>query len=102
MKKLMEVENYDNDTVKNQLGEVLDSFSENLYQPLPKLPDQGFTQLDKLTRDHRVQEWGALREDCDYLRRNLAIRPLLEMVVEVEEYIGRLKSMAYEVQYTIK
>ena len=95
---MMEVENYDNDAVKNQLGEVLDSFSENLYQPLPSLPEQGnFTQLDRLMREHRNREWTYLREDCDALRRNLAIRPLLEMVVEVEEYIGRLKSMAYEV-----
>ena len=93
----MEVENYDNETVKNELGEVLDSFSENLYQPLPELPKQGFTQLDRLTREHRSQEWKALREDCDLLRREMTIRPLLEMVVEVEEYIGRLKSMAYEV-----
>ena len=97
IKKLMEVENYDTETVKNELGEVLDSFSENLYQPLPMLPEQGFTQLDRLTREHRSQEWGALRADCDVLRRELTIRPLLEAVVEVEEYIGRLKSMAYEV-----
>ena len=94
---MMEVENYDNDAVKNQLGEVLDSFSENLYQPLPSLPEQGFTQLDRLMRENRDREWRFLREDCDILRKNLAIRPLLEAVVEVEEYIGRLKSMAYEV-----
>ena len=93
----MEVENYDNDAVKNQLGEVLDSFSENLYQPLPSLPEQGFTQLDRLMKEHREREWGFLRIDCDVLRKDLAIKPLLEMVVEVEEYIGRLKSMAYEV-----
>lgn len=95
---MMEVENYDNDAVKNQLGEVLDSFSENLYQPLPALPEQGFTQLDRLMRENREREWTYLRQDCDSLRKNLAIRPLLEMVVEVEEYIGRLKSMAYEVR----
>lgn len=98
VKKLMEVENYDNETVKNELGEVLDAFSENLYQRLPDLPEQGFTQLDRLTREHRVLEWDALREDCDLLRRELNIRPLLEAVTEVEEYIGRLKSMAYEVR----
>ena len=94
----MEVENYEIDAVKNQLAEILDSFEENLYQPLPDLPEQGgFTQLDRLTREHRVQEWTALREDFELLRKNLTIRPLLELVVEVEEYIGRLKIMAYEV-----
>lgn len=98
MKKLMEVENYEIDTVKNQLAEILDSFEENLYQPLPELPEQGFTQLDRLTREHREQEWAALREDFELMRKNLTIRPLLELIVEVEEYIGRLKSMAYEVQ----
>ena len=97
---MMEVENYDNDAVKNQLGEVLDSFSENLYQPLPALPEQGFTQLDRLMRDNRDREWKYLRIDTDALRKDLAVRPLLEMIVEVEEYISRLKSMAYEVIMT--
>lgn len=98
VKKLMEVENYDNENVKQRLGEVLDSFIEDLYQPLPDLPEQGFNQLDRLTREHRIQEWAALRDDCGLLRKNLSITPLLEMVVEVEEYVYRLKSMAYEVR----
>ena len=100
MKKMMEVDNYDTDAVKNQLGEVLDSLSENLYQPLPELPEQGFTQLDKLLWNYRMQEWTALHGDCDHLQRNLAIYPLIEILVEVEEYIGRLKSIAHEVQCT--
>ncbi len=42
---MVDVENYDVDAVKSQVGEVLDMLSENLDQMLPALPEQGFTRL---------------------------------------------------------
>lgn len=94
---MMEVENYDNEAVRNQLGEVLDQFSETLDQPLPDLPDQNFTRLDQLMRGYRIQEWRLLIGDCDHLRTNLPSYPILEIVADCEDFIARLKSLAKEV-----
>ena len=44
-----------------------------------------------------MKEWGELNESCNALRRDLATRSLLEIVEEVEEYIGRLEGMVREV-----
>ena len=93
----MEIENYDNEAVRNQLGEVLDQFSENLDQPLPELPVQNVTRLDQLMRDFRGQEWRLLIGDCDHLRTNLPSYPINEIIADLEEYICRLKSLAVEV-----
>ena len=98
VKKAMAVEDYSTDAIKYQLNTVLESLSENPHQPLPELPEQGFTQLDMLTREHRIQEWRDLYASCNSLRRTLAIHSLLESVAELEEYIGRLENMAHEVQ----
>ena len=102
MKKAMEAEDYDNDAIKEQLNSLLESLSENLHQPLPELPEQGaFTKLDALTRERRMNEWRDLYASCNTLRRRLAIKPLLEIVIEVEEYVGRLESMAHEVHILV-
>ena len=93
----MAVENYDNDAVRNLIGEILDGFSENLDQTLPELPSKGFTRLDKLIRDRREMEWNFLKEDADNLRRNLLLKPHQELVTEVEDLMLRLKSLAIEV-----
>ena len=98
----MKDEGYDNDAIKEQLNTLLESLSEDLHQPLPELPQQdlgggGVTKLDVLTRQHRMKEWRDLYASCNDLRRNLVIKPLLECVVEVEGYIGRLERMAHEV-----
>ena len=93
----MEVEDFDTDTTKEQLNTLLESLSENLHQPLPKLPEGGFTKLDLLTRERRVKEWSDLYASCNALQRSLATKPVLESMMEVEEYIGRLESMAHEV-----
>ena len=93
----LQMENYDSHAVKGQLSEVLESFSSNLDQPLPELPEQGFTKLDISTREYRMQEWEALHVDCNRLQSNLAAASLSEIVDEVEDYIARLESMACEV-----
>jgi hypothetical protein len=102
----MEDEDYDNDAIKEQLNTLLESLGEDLHQPLPELPAQGLggggvTKLDVLTREHRMKEWRDLYASCNDLRHNLAIRPLQECVMEVDEYIGRLERMAREVWYVV-
>ncbi len=47
VERMTEVENYDVDAVKSQVGEVLDILSENLDQMLPALPTQGITRYDQ-------------------------------------------------------
>lgn len=97
VKKYMEVENYENDVVRNMIGEILDGLSESLDQPLPEIPDQGYTRLDKLVWEQREKEWGFLQQDADNLRRNLSLTPHQELLSEVEDYMLRLKAMAIEV-----
>lgn len=98
IKKYMEVENYENDIVRNMVGEILDSLSENLDQCLPELPQQGFTRLDKLVWERREQEWNYLKDDADLLRRNLSLKPHQELLSEIEDYMLRLKALAIEVR----
>ena len=99
IKKYMEVENFDNEVVRNMVGEILDNLSENLDQNLPALPAQGlFTRLDKNVWERREQEWNFLKEDADVLRRNLTEKPHQELVTEVEDFMLRLKSLAVEVR----
>lgn len=99
----MKDEGYDNDAIKEQLNTLLESLGEDLHQPLPELPQQGLgggggvTKLDVLTREHRMKEWRDLYASCNNLRRDLAIRPLVECVMEVEEYVRQLERMACEV-----
>lgn len=102
----MEDEVYDMDTIREQLNTLLESLSESLHQPLPELSKQGlvrggggFTKLDALTRERRMKEWRDIYASCNDLRRNLAIRPVLEVVVEMKEYVGRLERMACEVYH---
>lgn len=95
----MEVENYDNEAVINQLGEVLDQLSENLDQRLPDLPETNFTRLDQLMRDFRNQEWQLLTGDCDHLRTSLPSYPINEIIADCEEFIARLKNLAVEVNF---
>lgn len=95
--KSMEVENYDNENVRNMIGEILDKLSENLDQFLPELPQQGFTRLDMLVRERRQAEWDLLREDAENLRRNLSLQPHKELLVELEDFMLRLKALAVEV-----
>ena len=97
VKKYMEIENYENDIVRNMIGEILDNLSESLDQPLPELPVQGFTKLDKLVWDRREKEWTFLQEDSENLRRNLSLKPHQELLVEVEDFMLRLKALAIEV-----
>lgn len=101
MKRMMEIKNFDIGAVKDELRGHLDSFSEDIYHALPELPAHGFTQLDKLMREHRVDRLMTIRKDCDNLRNNLDDRPLPEVVVEIEEFITCLKSMANEVNQTV-
>ncbi len=44
VQKMIEVDAYDVDAVKSQIGEVLDMLSENLDQMLPPVPEHGFTR----------------------------------------------------------
>ena len=101
MKKMMENNNYGILEIKDKLRDELDSFSNNIYQSLPELPAHGFTQLDKLMRERRAQDLTILREECDILRKNLNDSPLSEILVQIEEYIARLKHMAIEVQFNV-
>ena len=93
----MDVDDYDTDTVKSQLGEVLDGFSENIYQLLPDCPTVGFTRLDRELHASRSGEWSALREESGHLRRELTTHKLEDMVSEVEDYIARIRCLAVEV-----
>ena len=97
----MEVEGYNRDAVMSCLGEMLDFFIKSLYEPtcIPGLPKEGFTQLDRLTREQRVKEWGTIRDGCDSLRRKMASdrQDPDEIVDTVEGYISQLKNMAFEV-----
>lgn len=101
IKKSMEVENYDNENVRNMIGEILDKLSENLDQFLPELPQQGFTRLDMLVRERRQAEWDLLREDAENLRRNLSLQPHQELLVELEDFMLRLKALAVEVCFIV-
>ncbi len=95
--KIMEVENYDNDIVRNEIGEILDNLSEDLDQSLPSLPTQGVTKLDRLTRERRILEWDFIKNDADNLRRNIYENPIQELISEVEDYMFRFKNLAIEV-----
>ena len=99
IKKMLEFKNYEVEAVRSKLKRVLESFSENLFQPLVCLPEQGFTQLDKRMREHRLQELMLLRKECDILLANFSLQPLIEIVTELEEYISCLKSIAHEVKH---
>ena len=101
VKKMTENKNYNILEIKDMLRDELDSLSNNIYQPLPKLPAHGFTQLDKLMREHRAQDLAILREECDILREKVNSSPLSDILAEIEEYIARLKRMAIEVIGTI-
>ena len=48
VQKMIEVDAYDVDAVKSQIGEVLDMLSENLDQMLPPVPEQGFTRYVRI------------------------------------------------------
>lgn len=98
------------DTIKHQLYEKrLASFRAKVSEPLPELssrsrgngqPPVQPSQFDELTRDHKVQEWEALRKD----RENMSAQLLLQTIEEVEEFIDRLERIAHEVcdlQYII-
>ena len=105
VKTQMNVEIYNENALRDQLKELLDSFSENIYHALPDLPKQGFTRLDKLTRDHRAQTLSSIRKDCDSIRKRISVSlkngddfSVIEVIEELEQYIAQLKSLAYEVR----
>ena len=97
IKKVMEVENYDNETVRGMVGDMLDHLSMSLDQSLPPLPAQGFTKLDKLVWERREAEWECLRADAEALRMNLREKPHQELVSDVEDFMLRIKALAVEV-----
>ena len=98
IKKVMEVENYDNETVRSMVGDMVDHLSQSLDQSLPTLPTQGFTKLDKLVWERREAEWESLRTDADNLRVNLREKPHQELVSEIEDFMLRIKALAVEVR----
>ena len=90
------------DTIKDRLQEKLDTFRAKVSESLPELflgsPDREQSiiqpsQFDVLTREHKVQEWEALRRDCE----DMPAQQLLQTMEEVEEFIDRLERMAHEV-----
>ena len=93
------VKNSDTIKLKRQLNENLNSFCTTVSKSLPELslrPDceeLGNNQFDVLTREHKVQEWEALHEDC----KNVPAQLLLQTIEEVEEFIDRLERIAHEV-----
>ena len=96
-KKMIQVGSYDTVAI---LGDMLDFFIENLSQRMPELPKEGYTQLDRLTRDQRMKQWDSIRDDCDSLRRSLTTPEQVEpdkIVDMVEDYINQINNMAYEV-----
>ena len=94
---MIQVGSYDTVAI---LGDMLDFFIENLSQRMPELPKEGYTQLDRLTRDQRMKQWDSIRDDCDSLRRSLTTPEQVEpdkIVDMVEDYINQINNMAYEV-----
>ena len=98
----------DLDVVKDDVREMLDEFIKNLSQPIPDLPEKGsFTQLDRLIRDQRDNEWRRINEGYISLRKDLVelnqLDPLdqqdqLDQIMDgIEDYINQIKNMAYEV-----
>ena len=97
----------DLDVVKDYVREMLDEFITNLSQAIPDLPEKGFTQLDRLIRDQRKNEWRRIYEGCNSLRRDLVNlnqpdladqRDRLDQIMDgIEDYINQIKNMAYEV-----
>ena len=91
------------DMIQHQLNEKLTSFRAKVSEPLPELssgPDRdkpGHNQFDVLTREHKVQEWEALHEDC----MNMPAQLLLQTIEEIEEFIDRLERIAREVMYIL-
>lgn len=98
IRKVMEIENYENERVRNMVREMIDHLSETLDQPFPELPKQGFTRLDKLVWERRNAEWEILRADVDNLRMMLNDRTHLDLVSEVEDFMLRIKALAVEVR----
>lgn len=68
-------------------------------QPLPLLPQQGWTKLDKLKRENREKEWFSLQKEADHLRR--APHKPQDVVDELEDYVLRLRCLAVEPQNCI-
>ena len=90
--------NLDIDAIKSQLDELLRSFMEKISDSLPELlpgsdGEEGHSQFDVLTREHKVQEWGTLCEDC----KSMPAQLLFQTIEEVEEFIDRLERIAHEV-----
>ena len=83
--------------VKERLRHALQFFSDSISQPLPKLPRQGCTKLDKLIRKHREQELADMHKDCNSLLKEVESIQISETVSEIEVYLNRLKNLAYEV-----
>ncbi|XP_064383023.1 myoferlin-like isoform X2 [Halichondria panicea] len=101
VQKMIEVDAYDVDAVKSQIGEVLDMLSENLDQMLPPVPEQGFTRLDTQLRSYRESEWACMREEADELRRDMPQYNILELVTKLEDFVARIKSLAIEPQNSV-
>ena len=95
----------DTDMIKNQLNELLCTFTGRVSHSLPELQsgadgEEGYDQFDALTREHKVQEWKALHEDC----KSMPAQLLLQTIEFTEEFIDRLERIAHEVMpvYAIK
>ncbi len=85
-------------TIKSRLEEKLATFHEEILKPLPDLSSGTnqpirYSQFDVLTREHKVQQWEAIRKDC----KNMSAQLLLQTIEEIEEFIDRLERIAHEV-----
>ena len=105
-KKRTQVQGYNMDTIKGYVGEMLNFFIGELSQRMPELPEAGFTQLDRLIRDHREKEWTRISGGCESLRKDeltkVTTPEQLDLLMDnIEDYINQLKSMAYEVRYRV-
>ena len=54
-------------------------------------------RLDSLLRSYRDSEWACMREEADELRRDMPQYNILELVTKLEDFVGRIKSLAIEV-----
>jgi hypothetical protein len=98
VKKYMEVKNYENDMIRNLFGEILTDLRNTLDYPLPQLPSQVFTKLDRLVWDQREKEIILLQDTCEELLKKFNLKPIQDLLVDVEDLMLRLKALAIEVR----
>lgn len=87
LRKMTRIQDYNVIEAMQHLDGVLKTLEMIVSQPLPALPADRSTELDKHLRKLREQEWDALYKDC-------RLTPVNQLVEKYEEFIDTLERMA--------